>query len=252
MTTIETSSFDHFTVHLVSVGEPPSAALLAGWKALGVTPLEVAAPDPGTHAPCLLFAPPLRGFVRAGLTPPFHGFIEHGQGSEALSPGCIAAIRQSGLALSLTTGTASDLDLARVLVAAVGDRFGAASHILGRLELVLAEAISNAIIHGNLGISSEDRATMEGVQSFQAEMARRLADPALASRRIELAVLKRGATLTLTLTDQGQGYDLAQALAQAPTGADTFGRGLALIRWLSQSVSVTDGGRTLMVALNLG
>lgn len=174
MTTTETSSFNHFTVHLVSVGEPPGAALLAGWEALGVTPLEVAAPEPGTQAPCLLFAPPLRGFVRAGLTAPFHGFIEQGQGSEALSPGCVAAIRQGGLALSLTTSTANDLNLARVLISAVEDRFGAASHILGRLELVLAEAISNAIIHGNLGISSEERATMEGVHAFHTEMARRL------------------------------------------------------------------------------
>ena len=256
MTTIDpvllTPPAGHVTVHLVAVGEPPSPALLAGWEKLGVWPLAVAAPDPGTLAPCLLFAPPLRGFVRAGLTPPFHGFIERGEGSEALSPGCVAAIRDGGLALSLTTATARELDLAKVMVAAVGDRFGTASHILGRLELVLAEAISNAIIHGNLGISSEDRATLEGVQAFQAVMAERLADPALAARRVELAVLKKGAMLTLTLSDHGDGYDLSRELARMPSGSDKFGRGLALIRWLSHSVAADDGGRTLVVTFDLG
>lgn len=252
MTTIEPPPAGAFTVHLVAVGDPPSPTLLAGWEMLGVRPLAVAAPDPGTNAPCLLFAPPVRGFVRAGLTQPFHGFIELGEGSEALSPGCVAAIRQGGLALSLTTRVASELDLAKVLVAAVGDRFGIASHILGRLELVLAEAISNAIIHGNLGISSQDRATLEGVQAFQAVMAERLADPALAARRVELAVLKKGAMLTLTLSDHGDGYDLSRELARMPSGSDKFGRGLALIRWLSHSVAADDGGRTLVVTFDLG
>jgi len=240
------------TVHLVVAGDHPSPELLVGWERLGVRPLEVAAPEPGTSAPCLLLAPALRGFVRAGLTQPFHGFVEQGRGSETLSTNSVSTILKGGLALSLTTSAAYSLDAARLTAAAIGERFGVASHLQGRLELVLAEAAANAVIHGNLGLSSEDRGSVDGVAAFQSAINERLADPNLATRRIEIAVLRQGTTLTLGVTDHGQGYDLSRELSRPTARTDTFGRGLALIRWLSKSVTAADGGRTLLVAFDLG
>src|SRR5262245_30567531 len=75
----------------------------------------------------------------------------------------------------------------------------------GKLMIALHEAISNAIVHGNLGLSSELKEHDD--TSFAEALARRASDPRLAERIVDIVVQYDGACCRWIITDQGQGFD---------------------------------------------
>src|ERR1700676_2181131 len=82
-----------------------------------------------------------------------------------------------------------------------------------KLMIALHEAFSNSIIHGNLELSSELKE--RGDSSFAEALAKRMSDPALASRHIDLLIDYDGERCRWIITDQGQGFDVDSALARA-------------------------------------
>ena len=79
-------------------------------------------------------------------------------------------------------------------------------------------------------------------------MRERLADPALAGRRIEVNVTDFGPDhLAIAVSDQGRGFDLDACLARGINTDAKSGRGLGLIRKACASVLAEDGGSTLVM-----
>lgn len=199
----------------------------------GTTPVLVAAADPDT--------------VLTGLMPPFAGFID--MGLNGLPPRAAEVAAAGGLCLSLSTTAAYGLEPAQVLGDVVRRRFGAAEPLAEMIELGLAEALGNAIIHGNLGICSDLRATFDGFQQFSALLAERLADSALATRRIDVMLAVDPAEgLVVSVTDQGAGFDIQRELTKPVDAGAKSGRGLALIRKMARAVAGADDGRTLVMS----
>ncbi|MBI2235364.1 MAG: ATP-binding protein [Magnetospirillum sp.] len=184
--------------------------------------------------------------VRRGLHSPYHGFCEEGGGF--VGRRCLDAIEAGGIALSLTTAAAYRLDVTEMVCEAVRHRFLPPGSGPDVVLLALAEAVSNAVIHGNLGIESDLRFDAQRFAAFRTQLAERLADPERAVRRVEIcAVPAAGGGLTLTVSDQGAGFDVQGQLSR-PVEADArSGRGLALIRKIARTVGGEDGGRTLVV-----
>lgn len=178
----------------------------------------------------------------------WHGVFEAAaDGIAGIGGRCLDAIRRGGLAVSVLTASSCTLDLPQVFEAAVRRRFPLGKREGdGMVALCLAEAVSNAVIHGNLGIASGMRATREGFARFRQAMNERLADPARAGRRLEICLLPQGGTsFSIAVTDQGDGFDLEGRLSHPSACGDRQGRGLALIRRSARSLTAEDGGRTI-------
>ncbi|QJE72937.1 ATP-binding protein [Aerophototrophica crusticola] len=146
--------------------------------------------------------------------------------------------------LSLSTLRAFRLELAPLLCEALQCRGWIAGDRRPEVELCVHEAVSNAIVHGNLGIQhgpSEDPASFD---RFYAEVRMRLADPVRAGRILRLDAVWDGAAVEVQVDDEGAGFQSGpQALPSSP--AAKSGRGLHIMRELSDGVSFDRGGRTV-------
>jgi anti-sigma regulatory factor (Ser/Thr protein kinase) len=207
----------------------------------------VFAPD---GRPAILYGLAAEETIHKGLGAPYSGYVEQdSDGVTGIGARCLNAVRAGGIALSVRTGTAFTLELPQMFEAAIRQRYPLGKRASdGLILLCLAEAVSNAVIHGNLGIASGMRATREGFRQFQQTMKERLADPSLARRRLEVSLHPSGpASFTLAVSDRGNGFDFEAQLAKCPQGNDKQGRGLPLIRKSARSVYAEDGGRTIVM-----
>jgi CheY-like chemotaxis protein len=101
--------------------------------------------------------------------------------------------------------------------------------ILGIRELML-----NAVEHGNLGISYEEKTALVREATWEREIERRLALPEHAGKVAEVRLDRDGSRTILTVTDRGAGFDCARYLDFEPGRArDPHGRGIAMSRLIS-------------------
>jgi len=222
--------------------------------ALGLVPCHAALDTPDTGGvPMLQAGAATIDAIRHSLSPPFCGFLETGSdGLAGTGPRCIQTAQAGGLVLSLTATTAFTLPVVEVAAIAIRRRLalpdGEAAELM---EICLAEAVSNAVIHGNLEIPDHLRATPRGFESFRAVMRERLCNPAMASRRIEIHVLRATpSSFTLAVSDQGRGFDLETQLRKETRADAHSGRGLGLIRRACAGIGSEDGGRTLVMTFS--
>ncbi|WP_173981733.1 ATP-binding protein, partial [Magnetospirillum sp. SS-4] len=202
---------------------------------------------------CLLAGVAEADSVRRGLRPPFGGFVElGGEGLLGVGLRCFDTARGGGLALSLTTASAYALGVMELLGEAVRRDFILADRdVADMIDICIAEAIGNAVIHGNLGIPGHLRATAKGFQRFCRIMEERLNDPVLSGRRVEINMSSNGAGyVRASVSDQGHGFDLAARLSRAAGPDATHGRGLGVIRKACSALHGEDGGRTLVMLFN--
>jgi CheY-like chemotaxis protein len=105
------------------------------------------------------------------------------------------------------------------------------SAVIGLTELLL-----NAVEHGNLGITYEEKSAMTDKDEWQREVERRLALPENAMKRVEVRFERDSQSVRFTIRDAGSGFDWTRFLDIDPTRAfDTHGRGIAMARRLSFS-----------------
>ncbi|WP_172822746.1 ATP-binding protein [Paramagnetospirillum marisnigri] len=188
--------------------------------------------------------------VRAGLASPYGGFIELGvEGLLGVGLRCFETARAGGLALSLKTSSVYALSTLELVSQAIRTNpLLAAGEAADFVDICLGEAISNAVMHGNLDVPAHLRINSKGFQLFRQVMQERLADPVLACRRIEINVVPRGnGYISVLVSDQGRGFDLAEQLSRTVDCDAKRGRGLGLINRICSSLLTEDGGRTLVM-----
>ena len=103
-----------------------------------------------------------------------------------------------------------------------------------RVEIGLTELLVNAVEHGNLGITYEEKASLLERGGFDAEIARRLALPSLAARKVEVTISRNAVALAIRIQDEGDGFDWLPYLDVDPERALTYnGNGIAIAREMS-------------------
>ncbi len=123
------------------------------------------------------------------------------------------------------------------------------------LLLVLFEALTNAIVHGNLGISSKLKELAD--DAFARTLAQRSADPAYSDREVTVLFNYDGQRCEISVSDEGDGFDWQQwfALANAETDEDAApslapsGRGLIIMRAFVDELTYRNGGREAVITL---
>ena len=103
-----------------------------------------------------------------------------------------------------------------------------------RAILGLAEVLVNAVEHGNLGISYEEKSRLEEHDQVDDEIERRLDLPENAHKFVEVTFIRKEEAIEITVTDQGPGFDWQSYLTLDENRAfDSHGRGIAMARILS-------------------
>lgn len=162
------------------------------------------------------------------------------------APRLTTTLAEGGIYLALSTVTAFTLDSANILCDSLSRRGLLGDGRRDDVELSLHEAISNAVVHGNLGMQSEWRDGAEAHRLYTQRIMGRLTDEALANRHVEIAVTWQRSDLRFDISDQGQGNALADRLNLQPNPDDAESvRGLALITHLAKKTWVSDEGRCL-------
>lgn len=100
----------------------------------------------------------------------------------------------------------------------------------------LSELMINAVEHGNLGISYQEKAMLRWEDDWEGEIQRRLTMPEYQSKYATVQVQKQDTQVSFTITDQGQGFDWNRYLDfDADRACDPNGRGIAMARMMSFS-----------------
>ncbi|KAA0583773.1 ATP-binding protein [Azospirillum sp. B21] len=255
----------------VAPGLPPDRSDRLA-RALGLRPAEGPAEGPtGSGALALLVTDGSAAEKDSLWLPPIAAWVEPAAGDE--DGGGVAALlaEASGtdLYVNLTTATAHDLQLGGRLLAAIGARHPLSGHRRDDIELALHEAVSNALVHGNLGVSGMKELSAQELERFSRDLGDGLADPVLAARRISIAVRidppqavpagpgpvgglpkdasENGRALaTVEITDQGAGF-----VPRRPERAGASGRGLDLIGSIADGLEIEDGGRRIRLRFRL-
>lgn len=104
----------------------------------------------------------------------------------------------------------------------------------GRTVNGYAELLINAIEHGNLGITYEEKGRMLAQGSWSDEVEALLCDPRHAESCVSVTLERNAAGLTVTIADQGNGFDWRNFMEfSAERAFDLHGRGIAMSRVLS-------------------
>jgi CheY-like chemotaxis protein len=119
---------------------------------------------------------------------------------------------------------------ARLLAAHLAEYFPHPQRVVsGLLEMLV-----NSVEHGNLGLSYEEKSALLRAAGWENEIERRLQLPEYRDRRVSINLRKSTVGITLTITDEGRGFDWAPFLEIQPDRVfDLHGRGIAMSRMMS-------------------
>jgi DNA-binding response OmpR family regulator len=102
-----------------------------------------------------------------------------------------------------------------------------------RVSMGIWELLVNAVEHGNLEITYEEKTRFMQERRMPAEVAERLERPAFKARRATAVLERNGDGLLLAVEDEGPGFDWAPYLELSPDRAfHTHGRGIAMAKAL--------------------
>lgn len=102
--------------------------------------------------------------------------------------------------------------------------------------LGLSELMMNAVEHGNLEITYQEKTELKRAGNWAEEIAKRSVDPTYCDRRALVRVVRNLTTqeICFTISDQGKGFDWHKFLEFDPARAfDPNGRGIAMARQIS-------------------
>ncbi len=113
----------------------------------------------------------------------------------------------------------------------------------------ISELASNAVEHGNLGITYDEKSELMLNHEFHAEVQRRLRLPENMGKRVRVNFTVGPEKLRIHMKDEGPGFDFAPFLVFNPERVfDAHGRGIALARntYLDHMEYIGDGNEVLI------
>jgi anti-sigma regulatory factor (Ser/Thr protein kinase) len=125
-----------------------------------------------------------------------------------------------------------------------------------RLRGALQELLVNAVEHGNLEISHDEKKRAMAEGRYEALLLERLAQPTLKDRRVVVHASydKPAGRLIYRIADEGKGFDWRLMLDRQIEGDKSNGgngRGLLLVRSLFPGLSYNERGNEVTLAVPL-
>ncbi len=113
----------------------------------------------------------------------------------------------------------------------------------------LSDLMVNAVEHGNLGVTYQEKSLLKWEGDWEAEIRRRLALPQFCERFATVRIERNVDSVVFTITDQGDGFEWQKFLSFDPDRAfDPNGRGIAMAKMMSFSALDYEGRGNIVVA----
>ena len=121
------------------------------------------------------------------------------------------------------------------------------------LSLALRELLINAVEHGNLGVTFEEKSRALEAGSMSALLQERAAHPDLGQRRVTVRARVVDDVITVQIADEGEGFDLDSLADPLDLSRQLAanGRGLLLARMSVDSLEYNDIGNLVTVTKKL-
>lgn len=115
---------------------------------------------------------------------------------------------------------------------------------LSQVMLVIHEAVSNAVYHGNLRVPETVR-IQKSFPEYESELS--LTDPDLLSRTVDLTITITVDHVSVTISDCGGGFDHEKEMNRIhpPEPEKETGRGIFLLKQTVDEITFHDNGETL-------
>lgn len=117
------------------------------------------------------------------------------------------------------------------------------------IELVLEEALSNAIIHGNLEVPSHLKE--DDFEKFNELVAERSAQQPYASRKTRISYSFDRKSTVFIVKDEGSGFDWRKTIAQECDTEACHGRGLLLMQALTTQIGFNEKGDEVTLTFDM-
>lgn len=118
-----------------------------------------------------------------------------------------------------------------------------------RVTVGIHELLTNAIEHGNLGISYDGKSQLIMEDKWKSEIEFRLNLPEFKNKSVEVELVQTPKAITLTITDQGKGFDCENYMEIDPCRLfDPHGRGIAVAKSMSFDSLVYAGKGNQVIA----
>lgn len=158
------------------------------------------------------------------------------------------------LRLAVTTRSAYRHQVVKVFVGALAIRMDLSRDLRERIHTAVQEAMINSVLHGNLGLSSESRDTLEGLETSHQKIEVLLTSPQIARSMIRVEAIWNSTMLYVLVRDSGAGFkrsELPSPNAWQKAGHHGSGRGLAIVEAFCDRVALLNGGATIKLGFRL-
>ena len=118
------------------------------------------------------------------------------------------------------------------------------------IRISLHEAMVNALIHGNLNLSSSNRDTAYDLEKYFIEVERRVNSDFYNDRGIEIITTWNNKNLQIRIINDGKGFH-GSVLTTLPDRKAKSGRGLLLIAMVADSCVLDRNGREIVISFEL-
>lgn len=160
-------------------------------------------------------------------------------------------ISLESMMLQLQTGLFhfKTLKTARHLAVLVANAYPQPDTVLTGLQ----ELMINAIEHGNLGITYQEKSQLHQTGEWEDEVNSRQQLPLYCDKYATLQFERSGSTITVTITDMGSGFEWEGYLSFDPRRIlDNHGRGIAIANNLCfHQLEYCNGGRTVITRFKM-
>lgn len=121
--------------------------------------------------------------------------------------------------------------------------FGINKSELDGVQTALHEMMINAIEHGNLGITYEEKSRLlETPSGLHEEFERRAQDPSRSGRRVTVVYQETPEAVTVRIADEGEGFDHASLPDPTQPYESRHGRGILITRVFMDEVRFNEAG----------
>ena len=120
--------------------------------------------------------------------------------------------------------------------------------------LGISELLINAVEHGNLGISYQEKSQLNEENAWLDEIRKRLDDPAYVNRRAHVKFERTDEYLLIEIIDEGGGFEWENYMEISPERAfDNHGKGIAIANAISfDEVEYLGKGNRVIAKISLG
>lgn len=121
----------------------------------------------------------------------------------------------------------------------------------GRVVSGLSELLINAVEHGNLEISYDQKTQLMTSGEWRQEIERRLASATYRARLVRVSVNREANRTVYVIKDEGRGFDASKYMSFDPERAtDVHGRGIAMSKLMSfTSLEYVGNGNKVIAAI---